>query len=234
MTKTVYEKKVTGNMLKCIACITMLIDHVDIVFLGNDYSLRCIGRIAFPIFIFLLAEGFIHTHNKTEYLLRLIAFSLISEIPYDLIFNRDPFFFSNNSVMWTLTLGFICLIMIDDFWRGIYAGEDKSILLQFLLLCGCLYISEILDMNYGATGIMAIILCYIMMRSGIDNTFAYIAVVLLLVTFEKIEIWGLLGLPAIIFYSGELGKKSKPLQLAFYLFYPVHLTVLYILSVLFR
>lgn len=231
MNNSTENKLVTGNILKVIACFSMLIDHVDVFFLDNDYSLRCIGRIAFPIFIFLMCEGYMHTHAKKKYLLRLVIFSLISEVPYDLLFNHKAFFITENSVMWTLTLGFICINILDKIWPSPddVPGSNKPYVLEIFILVTSFFIGEMLDVNYGATGILAIILCYTLMRVGVDNRLVYIAIVLLLISFEGIELWGLLGLPAIMLYSGELGKKSKPLQLAFYAFYPVHLLLIYLI-----
>lgn len=105
--------KVTGSTLKIIAIVTMLIDHTAAVLLGNNMIMRMIGRIAFPIFIFLLVEGAIHTRNKIKYALRLSLFALISEIPFDLAFSNEPFFFGYQNVFFTLAIGMFMIIAFD-------------------------------------------------------------------------------------------------------------------------
>ena len=78
----------TSFQLKCIAVVTMVIDHIGAILYPGDLIFRYIGRIAFPIFCFLLVEGFFHTHDRIQYMIRLGIFAILSEIPYDLAF-RD-------------------------------------------------------------------------------------------------------------------------------------------------
>ena len=81
------EKKcISQEMLKIIACVTMLLDHIGATMVSG-YGLRIIGRIAFPIYCFLLVEGFTYTRNKAKYAMRLFVFALISEVPFDLALN---------------------------------------------------------------------------------------------------------------------------------------------------
>lgn len=107
------NKNVTGSTLKIIAIVTMLIDHTAAVLLGNNMIMRMIGRIAFPIFIFLLIEGAIHTRSKMKYALRLCLFALISEIPFDLAFSNEAFFFGYQNVFFTLAIGMFMIIAFD-------------------------------------------------------------------------------------------------------------------------
>ena len=119
----------SGTALKTIACITMLVDHIgascieagiltpglDVGTLSQDtlsayplyrldMVLRFTGRLAFPLFCFLLVEGFIHTHNVKRYVQRLLLFGLVSEVPFDLAFFRTPFAPQHQNVYWTLAL----------------------------------------------------------------------------------------------------------------------------------
>ena len=120
----------SGTALKTIACITMLIDHIgascieaglllpelergeisggawdQLSLFQLDRVLRFTGRLAFPIFCFLLVEGFVHTHDVKKYVRRLFLFALISEVPFDLAFFRTPFALDHQNVYWTLALG---------------------------------------------------------------------------------------------------------------------------------
>lgn len=124
------RRGLSGTALKYIACTTMLIDHIgascleagilrpalDAGALSTDALasdplylldgvLRFTGRLAFPIFCFLLVEGFVHTHDVRRYVRRLLLFGLISEVPFDLAFFRTPFDPSQQNVYWTLAFG---------------------------------------------------------------------------------------------------------------------------------
>ena len=92
--------------LKLIACLTMLIDHLGAIFFPTCAWLRMVGRLSFPIYCFLLAEGVHHTRNLKKYGLRLLLVALITELPYDLLFSGE-FTWAKNSVMVTLLLGFL-------------------------------------------------------------------------------------------------------------------------------
>ena len=129
MTALSPRRTFSGTALKTIACITMLVDHIgascieagiltpglDAGTLSQDalsayplyrldMVLRFTGRLAFPLFCFLLVEGFVHTHNVKGYLGRLVLFGLLSEVPFDLAFFRTPFFPGAQNVYWTLAL----------------------------------------------------------------------------------------------------------------------------------
>lgn len=140
--EVVLEKKnkgITGSTLKLIAVITMLIDHSAAVLLeeymysigqSGDISklftkqatpelymyvlLRLIGRIAFPIYCFLLVEGFDKTRSKLKYAVRLFLFALISEIPFNLAFKKDAFDVTYQNVMFTLLIGFVAICLMEQ------------------------------------------------------------------------------------------------------------------------
>ena len=96
----------SGSTLKLIAIVTMFIDHLGVVafetqisnYMVPYYIMRLIGRLAFPIFCFLLVEGFFHTRDVKKYALRLLVFAFISEIPFDLAFNRQLFYWRHQNV----------------------------------------------------------------------------------------------------------------------------------------
>ena len=134
MTALSPRRTFSGTALKTIACITMLVDHIgascieagiltpglDAGTLSQDtlsayplyrldMVLRFTGRLAFPLFCFLLVEGFVHTHNVKGYLGRLVLFGLLSEVPFDLAFFRAPFYPGAQNVYWTLALGVLAM-----------------------------------------------------------------------------------------------------------------------------
>ena len=149
----------SGTALKTIACITMLVDHIGascieagILTPGLDSGtlsrdtlsayplyrldmvLRFTGRLAFPIFCFLLVEGFVHTHNVKGYLGRLVLFGLLSEVPFDLAFFRTPFDFSAQNIYWTLALGVLAMAGLKHFEK-----TGRLCQLERTLVCGRLH-----------------------------------------------------------------------------------------------
>ncbi|MBR1627923.1 MAG: hypothetical protein IJ679_01485 [Lachnospiraceae bacterium] len=104
---------VTSNVLKLIAIITMMIDHIGFVIFPQYRFLRAIGRIAFPIFIFMLVEGFYYTHDRRFYLLRLFVFSWISEVPFDLGLYGEMVHPQKSNVFFTLCIGFVVMLLAN-------------------------------------------------------------------------------------------------------------------------
>ena len=135
----------SGTTLKWIAVISMLIDHTAEVLINHNAALtdpiwaqiyvlmRGIGRIAFPIYAFLLVEGFLHTRDVKKYLARMLTFAVVSEIPFDLAVFHTPFYWGYQNVFFTLFLGLLALAGI---WWGEYGGLERSQLLQDRLGAG--------------------------------------------------------------------------------------------------
>ena len=111
----------SGSTLKLIAIVTMFIDHLGVVafetqisnYMVPYYIMRLIGRLAFPIFCFLLVEGFFHTRDVKKYALRLLVFAFISEIPFDLAFNRQMFYWRHQNVFFTLFIGLLVIALLE-------------------------------------------------------------------------------------------------------------------------
>lgn len=243
------EKKfgMTGTWLKLIAVTTMFIDHIgagiiEIWLYGNWYSfpedyrqkmemvdgvLRAIGRIAFPIFCYMLVEGFLHTRNVKKYGLRLFVVGLISEIPFDYLFANDIFNLYHNNVMWELLLGLLVLNSISYVEQLNINNKVKNLQIMLVLLVGML-IGYFTALDYGAGGICCIAAMY--MWNGTERiqrvkAFA-VGVLVLVVTFGLKEAWAFLGLIPMYFYNGTRGADNKAIRLFFYLFYPVHIILL--------
>ncbi|MBQ9608859.1 MAG: conjugal transfer protein TraX [Lachnospiraceae bacterium] len=245
----------TTFVLKLIAIITMTIDHIgasigltyvngNLYLSGlipkNIYFLcRAIGRIAFPIFCYLIVEGYYHTRNIRKYALRLFIFALISQVPFSLAFFKTPFDFDTN-VYFTLFFGLIC-VYLADYEKKQYAeykeGGDKSILRS----CICAYfailiimiISVILHTDYSAYGIMLILLFYYFRieypLSSREDLIKFIKLFISIAIFTFIfsntfELLGLLSLIPIAFHNH---KKGPSMKYVFYAYYPVHLLILY-------
>lgn len=208
---------INGFTLKLIAIATMLIDHIGAVIFPGEMALRYIGRIAFPIFTFLLAEGFVHTKNEKKYLLRLIIFALISEIPFDLAFYGKPVEPSHQNVFFTLFIGLLMLSLLRYF-------EGKP-LLRIVMVIVCALAAFAMHTDYDYKGILLILVFFVFRGQPIRRVIGFAAIVLLL--FEPIEYFALIAYAPILLYSGERGPSLKYL---FYIFYPAHLLCLYLLT----
>lgn len=208
--------------LKTIACVTMLLDHVGAVFFPHDLWLRIIGRLAFPIYCFLLAEGAHYTKNPVKYALRLLIGLVLAEIPFDLaLFGQLSF--AHQSVMFTLLLSYLMLLCMKKLppWGKVLA------VIPFALA------AEWLHTDYGAMGVMmaaVFALTRELEEKRMLQTVSVLALGFLVFTTSFIQPLAVLAMIPISLYSGKKATHSKSLQWIFYLFYPVHLAVLWLIS----
>ena len=221
--------------LKILACVTMLLDHIGAVFMPSIvnynlyYALRIVGRLAFPIYCFLLAEGVAHTKNPVKYGLRLFVGILLAEIPFDLaLFGR--FSWDHQSVMVTLFLGFGMALIMQKL--------DRTKLVPVIVFA---FLAELFRTDYGAWGIFMIAL-FVMTRERKDRKNLQLIGMVIICWFMNsaavsvfgiripIELFAVLALIPIFLYTGKKRTGSKAVQIIFYLFYPVHLLVLYLIS----
>jgi len=207
MTSNKY-KFLSQEALKAIACGIMLLDHIGVLL--RLHWLRMIGRMAFPIFCFLLAEGAHYTKDPKKYALRLLICALLSEIPYDLFVGTG---WSNQNVLFTLLLGF----------AGIHiAKRIKTPLLKVLVVLACGIFADLLRSDYGAIGVLLIVGFslsreYVAMRYWLPGLLSY--------GLERYPT-AALSLVPIFFYSGRKVSRQKWIQWGFYMFYPVHMVIL--------
>lgn len=201
--------------LKCIAIVTMLIDHIGAILFPTVIGFRIIGRLSFPIFCFLLVEGFYHTRDVKKYMMRLGLFALISEIPYDLAFRNVFLEFQRQNVFFTLLLGLFLMYILQRTNRMYIKG-------CYILLS--MWIALVAGMSYDYRGIL-LILIYYTCRSNITAKVICGAAWNFLWT--GVQHFGALASIPIALYNGEKGRSMKYL---FYVFYPVHLLILYFIS----
>lgn len=239
-------------LLRIIACVAMLMDHIG--FQYNIHFFRCVGRIAFPIFVFLICNGYRHTSNRWHYALRLGIFALISQVPFSL-FCYNRLWQSNGNVFVTLVLCLLCIWTFDVLIRNIYLRFVAF--LPVLFICG-LYYFGFLDSDYGIRGFLFSFVFYLF--AGMDkNTYWIIPIGMLLAIYypfliacvklplsgmtpslsswEITQVYSLCALPIIFLYNGKRGQApSSPIlakltQLGFYIFYPVHMLALWLIRV---
>ncbi len=216
-----------ASALKCIAIGIMLIDHIGIMLAGNGantvvYSiLRGTGRLAFPIFCFLLVEGFVHTHSCGKYILRLFLFAVASEIPYDLFNFGSVINLTHNNILFTFTIAVGMLFLIS---KCVGKG-NKGLAAAIIIITACAGLSVFLRTEYSWRCIFIVAFLYIA-RTNFSMRNISVAVMLLIDT----SLIGLMSLFSLIFISGYNGEKGKFPKWAGYVFYPIHLLVLWSLD----
>ena len=231
---TGFMKGLTGSTLKWIAIVTMFIDHVAAtilvrIILSGGYSeemmqiykiMRTIGRVAFPIFCFLLVEGFLHTRNVYKYIGRMAGFVLLTEIPYDLAFSACFPSWEDQSVMLTLLIGLLTMwgcSLIERKWPTNYLGQWIGFA---LCLAMGMQVAYLLNTDYAYRGVLSIMAMYFFRRERNLQVLAGA------ITFLW-EPWALVAFPLIYLYNGQRGMKMKYF---FYAFYPLHLLLFYAIS----
>lgn len=183
-------------------------------------ALRMIGRIAFPIFCFLLVEGFRHTHNPRKYAIRLFLFAAISEIPFDLAFSSKVLEFEHQNVFFTLAIGLVTMIIYKRVEEKEYKKPFVRLVLQIATGLAGACAAELLHTDYGMLGVLVILLFYIMRQNRMHQ------IVCGMVLFaENMTAW--FAFLPILGYNGKRGWNVKWI---FYAFYPVHLLILYGIS----
>lgn len=228
----------TAFLLKIIACITMFIDHIGYVIFDGSSFFNWIGRLAFPIFAFQISQGYIHTRNLKRYAIRLFIFALISQIPFTTFYKNIFDAFAIN-VIFTLLFGLISIIVYD---------KVNKILGLLVTICLAV-IAQICDFDYGFYGVAIILLFYMFRNSKplLISAFSFATIIrygyhivyYLVQTSIKPSIIFEFYMPSLIatllsavfigLYNGKKGRDSKYLL---YLFYPLHLLLIYFINVL--
>lgn len=222
----------TSSVLKIIAILTMIIDHVGKEFFTKELIFTYIGRISFPIFAFLISEGYIHTKNFKKYLYRLLVFAIVSQIPFSLFLG--VFYNTNNlNIFFTLALGLVSIYTYDIIKQKCY-----SKFLGFLFVIFISSIGNKFNVDYGFFGVFIIFLFYIFKNKKILLTITfilscfihYIDILINTNFYYPNIILCICSMIPIIFinlYNGQQGELNKKFKYAFYLIYPVHLLILY-------
>lgn len=235
-------KILNSNVLKIIAMILMLLDHLWATFVPDNQWMTLVGRMVFPIFAFLIVEGYFHTSDYKKYIKRLLIFGLISEIPFNLIYAGSLIFPFHQNVMFTLALGLLIISEIDK----IKSNKDIKIKVKSIFkILLFLLISIIGFVDYGITGVLTILVFYLFRDFKFFWIGQFISLVLLYIVFFKgqsiiinifnyeyflpIQAAGILSLLFIWLYNGKRGKDSKLIKYSFYCFYPVHMLLIYLI-----
>lgn len=229
---------INANQLRCLAMALMLLDHLWATLVPGNFWMTYVGRLAFPIFAFQISEGLFHTTGRKRYARRLLAFALISEIPFDLLYASTAFYPFHQNVMFTLLLGLLAISSID---RARQERTARAALRAALVLMGTLLLSVAGMADYGWRGILTIVAFYAL-RDFPGAWLAQTAAMVLLniVGFQGLLIplpgwdfpaqgFAVLALLPIWLYNGQRGGGGRALQYGFYAFYPMHMLILYLL-----
>lgn len=221
----------TRNQIKWIGAITMVLDHIAVIFLkgqgehGFYTLLRIIGRISFPLFAFLLVQGFLTTSNRKKYIMRMGIFAFLSEIPFDWAFYGKIWYPQGQNVMFTLLLGLLMLYILEE-------AAYYNVLVQYIVLIGFSVLGTILRTDYSWFGILLIGILYMTRYQPIQNRLLFCGFLFCL--YGGLELGGMLAFPFMAWYEekqkkkmGEGEKKTVFLRkYSFYFFYPIHLILL--------
>lgn len=234
--------RLSGFDLKLIACISMVLDHTCKFFHMRGAAELILsdiaGRIAFPIFCFLLVEGYFHTHNVRKYTAHILFFAVLSEIPFDLMYG-SWFSPKHQNTLFTLGLGLIMFRLLSAV-REHGFRLIRSSLLQAAAVAGCAAAAYFLHLDYGWMGILCLACFYYfngaMMVRKTDACF-WGCLMLNLNLFG--DAGAFLAMIHVSLYDGSRGKqltagtrRSSAVKYAFYLFYPAHLLLLAALAYL--
>jgi hypothetical protein len=234
----------TSLALKWIAVISMLIDHIGVALVPSGtpayFVCRAIGRLAFPLFAYLIAEGYFYTKNYKRYIVRLLIFAAVSELPYDLLRSGSFPAWSGQNVLWTFAIALTALYIFDRF-----AVSDNRLPALMTLLTAA-FAAQLLNTDYGAYGILLVFVFYFHRGRPRDMVMWYSIIVVVYaallaigqlpynnnVILAMLNGLALFSLIPIILYTRKRkkGYNAPFWKYIFYIFYPAHMLVLFIIS----
>lgn len=227
--------------LHILAMAFMLMDHLWATLLPAQEWLTCVGRIAFPIFAFMAVEGYFHTHNLKKYLLRMLIFAVISEVPFDLMYGGTWFYPVHQNVIWTLMMGLVGIHLMET------VRKKKSTVVYILVSAIVVILGGLLGtlsmVDYYGIGVLTVFIFYFFRGRkwwcllGQMLALYWVNVEMLGGLMYPIRLFGmefelcqqglaLLALLPIWLYRGRQGYHSKPFQYFCYAFYPIHMLVI--------
>ena len=223
-TQTKKFSGLTGNQLKIIALIAMTCDHVGLQLFPEVLFLRIIGRLALPIFAYMIAEGCRYTRNRKKYLLRMASLAALCQVVY---------FFAMGSLYQCILVTFslsICLIYAMDRW------QERRDMASRILALGTLVVTFVLcvvlpdfvpgfEIDYGIMGVLLPVLIYF--GRPVQN-YLLAGLILLGFSYGGLQWWGLAAIPLLAVYNEQRGKYN--IGKLFYIYYPLHLVAIYGIS----
>jgi len=221
------------NVLKIIAVVTMLVDHIGWQFFPDIVWLRVIGRLAFPIFAFFISEGMRYTRDRKRYILTMLLIGVISQVFYSFLAERV----TNLNIMFTFVFAGVLIVLIEKVQK-----ENKkmdvlmlTLFIVFVLLVWCLTM-----VSYGILGVVLVLAFYFIKNKPLKYTIGALILIFMSLfeaiiggfTFRSIiQVFSVLSVVIIaLCYNGQKGKIN--LKYLFYVFYPLHLAVILLIKIL--
>lgn len=233
--------ELTAAVLHIIAMTLMLMDHLWATLLPAKEWLTCAGRVAFPIFAFMAVEGYFHTRSFKKYILRMLLFAVLSEIPFDLMYGGTWFYPVHQNVLWTFLLSLLGVWLMEQV-------RKKGKTWMYLLVCvlvvlAGLVLGTLCMVDYYGAGVLTVFVFYFLHGRkwwcflGQLAALYWLNVELLGGLMYPVQLFGmefelcqqglaLLALIPIWLYRGRQGYHSKPFQYLCHAFYPVHMLLL--------
>lgn len=227
----------SGTALKWIALVSMTIDHIGYILFPDITVLRIIGRLAYPIFAYFIAEGCLYTKHKTRYFLTLFLSGAACDVAYFAIAKQHF-----NCIFTTFALSVFLIFAIDYAKKNMSAGDDKKSFLALawclaaaavIIICGCfkdIFGEYYITLDYGLAGALTPVAVWAVKDRRLKLAALGAGLVFLTLNYGVYQIFAFLALAPLTLYSGRRGKH--PLKYFFYAYYPAHLAVLYIIAFL--
>lgn len=235
-------EKFDNMQLKLFAMACMLCDHIGAVFFPGVIWLRIIGRLAFPIFAFELAEGFVLTRDRGKYILRMFLFGILAEYPFQTVIRRRGFSVGMTNVLFSFFVCLAVLVMIDEAEKRFH-GWMRTVCYVLAVMFGILFSTQ-LNCDYAGTCVLTVVMFYFTRNMDGLRKYFWQAVVMLFVnwvmmgadlipgTHMPLQGVAILALLPIWCYNHQRGFGGKKLRAACYAFYPAHLWVLFLVKLL--
>lgn len=230
-------KILSSNTIKIIAMVTMFMDHFGKT-LTHQYWMTYVGRLAFPLFAFLIAEGYNHTKDFNKYIKRMFIFALISEIPYNLMFG-SVFYPAGQNVLFTFLISLFAIRFTDLAWNK---KKWLGIIVGFGSVLGGFILATLLLTDYYGFGFLMVVSLWLFGKIKFGWVLQLLSLVFInwkliagecfTVMIGKNELWipyqciAILAIIPILMYNGKLGRGGKKFQTFGYIFYPAHMAIL--------
>ena len=218
-----------ANVLKIIALVAMTIDHIGAIIFPGEETLRIIGRLAFPIFAYMIAEGCFYSKHKSRYITEVLVIGLLCQIVY-YITSKDM----HLNILLTFSVSISIIFLIQKAQKtknpALWVAVGVIIAAVFILhmIIPIYYRHFPVDFDYGFFGIMLPVGVYLMPGRILKLAMMAAGLIALGIVFPGVQMWGLLALIPLALYSGKKGKL--PMKHFFYIYYPVHMAVLWTIA----
>lgn len=219
----------SNNSLKIIAMVSMFIDHVGFILFPQHQIFRIIGRIAFPIFAYMIAEGCFYTRNRKKYLMLIACLGIVCQLVSTIATGS-----LYQNILITFSLAIAVIFAIDNFLKN---KKTPSFLLMAFTVAGVIFISYVapvifesygFKVDYGIWGILLPVFVYFSPTKTLKIFFTTLILAIRIFLVGKLQLFALLAIPFLVLYNGKRGKLK--MKYVFYIFYPAHLAILHLIN----